>query len=597
MIANMRKFTFVLYHLDYKNFLSHLQKLGVVHIIRKKAAQSEALTAGKTQIEQYTEALKYMKKLVLETSARTQTQLLPKMLLNQINTARQKKDQLNRQVEILNRQIAEIAPWGYFDPNMLSKLSANGIRALFYSCSRNHFKDEWKQKYALEVVANQFGTVYFIVIAKDTEKVSIDADLFSLPEKTLKTLEGECEEANRELQSINQFLSDIAKTAVFEFEEEIHRLTGDYEYEEAIQQADSEADDHIMVLGGWIPVEEESSLIKFLEEKSVIYFKSAPEAKDDVPVLLKNNWFAKLYEPIAELFMLPKYNDLDLTPFFAPFFMLFFGFCNADIGYGVVLILFALFLKKKMKNPGIKSYMNLIMLFGIATSVMGWAMGSVFAYDLKAAPIIGGTIPIRETEQIFNFALILGVIQILFGILINAGKQMRQSGFRYGIASLGTFLFLLSAVIMGSKVMGAEPGILADYAKYPMYLGLAMVFLFNSPGKNIIINILSGIWIMYNVLTGFFGDLLSYIRLFALGVSSAILGIVVNAMAAQFSAVPIIGPVIFLVFMIFGHTLNLALGALSGFVHPLRLTFVEFYKNAGFTGPGLSYKPFGRKNQ
>ena len=206
-------------------------------------------------------------------------------------------------------------------------------------------------------------------------------------------------------------------------------------------------------------------------------------------------------------------------------------------------------------------------------------------------------LPIRETEQIFNFALILGVIQILFGILINAGKLMRQSGVKHGIASIGTFLFLLSAVIMGSKVMGANPGVLAAYAVYPMYLGLAMVFLFNTPGKNIIINILSGIWIMYNVLTGFFGDLLSYIRLFALGVSSAILGIVVNAMADQFSGIPIIGPVIFLVFMIFGHTLNLALGALSGFVHPLRLTFVEFYKNAGFNGPGPNYKPFGKINQ
>lgn len=124
--------------------------------------------------------------------------------------------------------------------------------------------------------------------------------------------------------------------------------------------------------------------------------------------------------------------------------------------------------------------------------------------------------------------------------------------------------------------------------------GLAMIFLFNSPKKNILINLGMGVWTLYNLVTGFFGDILSYIRLFALGVSSTILGIVVNAMAQQLAAVPVVGWLLFLVFMVLGHGLNLALGALAGFVHPMRLTFVEFYKNAGFEGPGLEYRPFGK---
>ncbi len=597
MIARMRKYTFVLYHLDYEEFLTGLQKQGVLHIIRDKDASSEKMTLNRKLIEQYAECSKYLKKLLNDDSKAIQTPLLPKMLLNQINQARQKKDKLNRTQELLSRQLQDLKPWGHFDYEAVAKLKQEGVNACFYTSSKNHFKSAWAENYALEVVCELLGTIYFVVLSKNDEVPEIDADLFSFPPKSLKELEAELRDASEEMLSIEQFLAEHAKTASTLFEAEIGKLTGEFEFEDALQQADREADEHIAVLSGWIPLEDEPSLQKFLADKGVIHFSADPKEEDSVPVLLKNSWFASLYEPIAKLFMLPKYNDMDLTPFFAPFFMLFFGFCNADIGYGVILILFALFLKKKIKDPGIKAYMNLIMIFGIATSFMGWMMGSVFAYDIKNMAVIGGSVPIRETEQIFNFALVLGVIQILFGILLNAAKQMRQSGFRYGIASLGTFLFLLAAVIMGSTVMGADPGVLGVYAKYPMYLGLAMVFLFNSPGKNIIINILSGIWIMYNVLTGFFGDLLSYIRLFALGVSSAILGIVVNAMAAQFSAVPYIGPVIFLIFMVFGHTLNLALGALSGFVHPLRLTFVEFYKNAGFTGPGPEYKPFGRNNQ
>jgi V/A-type H+-transporting ATPase subunit I len=130
-----------------------------------------------------------------------------------------------------------------------------------------------------------------------------------------------------------------------------------------------------------------------------------------------------------------------------------------------------------------------------------------------------------------------------------------------------------------------------------MYLGLGMVLLLNTPGKNIFLNIANGLWIMYGAVTGFFGDLLSYIRLFALGVSSGILGFVINTMAAQFGVIPIIGPVLYILFMIGAHGLNIALSSLGAFVHPMRLTFVEFFNNAGFSGPGIAYKPFGKQNQ
>jgi V/A-type H+-transporting ATPase subunit I len=227
---------------------------------------------------------------------------------------------------------------------------------------------------------------------------------------------------------------------------------------------------------------------------------------------------------------------------------------------------------------------------------MGFVMGSFFSYDLKNT-FLNPYIPIRDTNQIFNFALLLGLIQILTGKVLNAIKQMLQSGFIHGVATLGVAIFVLSLAIAGSPMLGAKPGTILNYTKYGMYFGLALVFLLNSPGKSIIFNLANGIWVMYGVFTGFFGDLLSYIRLFALGVSGGILGFVINTMAAQFGAVPIIGPVLFIVFMIAGHSLNIALSSLGAFVHPMRLTFVEFFNNSGFSGPGIPYKPFGKQKQ
>ena len=598
MIAPMKKFTFLLYHLDYESFLADLQSLGVVHIIRSKAIVSEGMAANQVLIEKYTEGLKFLRKYLSDKSEAFQTQLGPKMLLNQMNSAREKTEVLAREKDILIRQINEIRPWGNFRYDLIEKLAVAGVSIKFYSCPRNMYKVAWEEEHHIEQVSEEHGQQYFmeIVHGVDSDPEPIEADLFTFPEKTLKELQKELATLEEELDAIETYFSQIAKTASQSFEDEIQRLTGDYEFEEAINQGDSEAEDHIRMLGGWIPQEREAELKDYLKNKDIIFFEALPKAEDEVPILLKNNRFAEFFEPISRMFMLPKYNDLDLTPFFAPFFMLFFGFCNADIAYGIILILLSLLIRKKSKNQGMKNMMMLVMLFGVSTIIMGWVMGSMLAFDMKLWAGIGGTVPIREMNHIFNFAIVLGVIQILFGILLNAYKQIKQNGFMYGIAPIGIFLFLLSAVIMGSPQLGAKPGAMADHAKYVMYLGLFMIFFFNSPGKNIIINILSGLWKMYNVVTGFFGDLLSYIRLFALGVSSGILGLVVNSMAGGMLNIPYIGWLIFFVFMVFGHTLNLALGALGGFVHPLRLTFVEFYKNAEFSGPGIEYKPFGRKN-
>ena len=121
-----------------------------------------------------------------------------------------------------------------------------------------------------------------------------------------------------------------------------------------------------------------------------------------------------------------------------------------------------------------------------------------------------------------------------------------------------------------------------------------MILLFNDPKANLIIRILKGMWQLYDI-TGLFGDVLSYIRLFALGVSGGILGLVINSIAGEFLGIPYIGWLIWIVFLIIGHTGNILLSGLGSFVHPMRLTFVEFYKNSGWTGGGKEYKPF-KKN-
>jgi len=361
------------------------------------------------------------------------------------------------------------------------------------------------------------------------------------------------------------------------------------------------------------------------------------------------------------LYNLPAYYEMDLTPYFAPFFMIFFGFCLGDAGYGVFMILLASLLKLKAKKK-MKPVLSLVQFMGIATIIFGLISGTFFGINLidsgytltsQSMEELGSeTLPktvlndlmvlegeyfktrseflaaleqqmdsqsfsqfsseiIKTSEpgsklfssfrhlmldsmSMFNFALIIGGMQIIFGFFIKIFNITKRRGFKYALSSLGWFIFLLSVILYAG---GGELGFLdMDATRVAFYIitGFAglLIFAFNNPDKHIFARLGGGIWDTYGVVTGLFGDVLSYIRLFALGISSAILGFVFNDISLQLLNIPYIGWLFFLILLLIGHSINLFLATLGGIIHPMRLTFVEFYKNAGFQGGGKKYEPF-----
>jgi V/A-type H+-transporting ATPase subunit I len=162
-------------------------------------------------------------------------------------------------------------------------------------------------------------------------------------------------------------------------------------------------------------------------------------------------------------------------------------------------------------------------------------------------------------------------------------------GWQYAMLPIGWIIMLLG--ITDTTITKMLPSI----NMYIIYAGIALVVFFSDPASGIFGRIGKGIWELYGI-SGIFGDVLSYVRLFALGISGAILGFVVNTIGLQIKdSFPIIGPIFFVIFLIIGHGANLLISSLGAFVHPMRLTFVEFYKNAGFAGGGKEYKPFKNK--
>ena len=361
-----------------------------------------------------------------------------------------------------------------------------------------------------------------------------------------------------------------------------------------IEQA---AGEKLMLLEGWVPARNKIEIEAFLDSSHVYYELSDPTPEDNVPIELNNKGFFSWFEPICKLYMLPKYNELDLTPFFAPFFMVFFGLCLGDSGYGLFLFAGATAyrLMAKKLTASTKSIISLIQVLAASTFFCGLLTGTFFGaniYDLDW-PIVQRLkhAVFMDNNDMFQLSLILGVIQIMFGMVLKAVNQTIQFGFKYAVATIGWIILLLS---MG--VSALLPEILPmGGTVHLVILGIAgvMIFLFNTPGKNVFLNIGLGLWDSYNMVTGLLGDVLSYVRLFALGLSGGILAGVFNSLATGMSPDnAVLGPIVMVLIFVIGHAINIFMNVLGAMVHPMRLTFVEFFKNSGYEGGGKEYKPF-----
>ena len=351
---------------------------------------------------------------------------------------------------------------------------------------------------------------------------------------------------------------------------------------------------------GWAEKETSDRVDALLEAyPGVVYLKGDPEPGDDTPVKLKNNRFARVFELVGDMYARPKYGTMDLTPFFAPFYMLFFGICLNDAGYGAILTLLGVWMLSRNRKPGMmRQAAWFATLCGAMTVAFGLLCGSFFGINMKEW--FPG-IPFFDFQgRFFSIALAIGMVQILFGMLLKVVMISSTAGFRHSLASLGWLLVLLGASVAGGLPMldpawtipFYTPSSPAFYAT--LGAGAVLMLFFNSPGRNPFVNFGLGLWDTYNNLTGILSDVLSYIRLFAIGLSGGILATVFNALADGFvpeGANIVVRLLVMVPILLVGHGINLFMSTISSFVHPMRLTFVEFYKNAGFEMSMRSFEP------
>ena len=352
-------------------------------------------------------------------------------------------------------------------------------------------------------------------------------------------------------------------------------------------------DGTVTLFEGWCPAENLSQVETLLENLGCAWTATDPTEEEipQVPVKLRDNFFCRCMNVVTEMYSLPAYNGVDPNPLMAPFFILFFGVMMADMGYGILMIAASLYVLKKSKpREGTRNFMELVFWCGISTTIVG-AMTGGFLGDFipQIAKIINpeSTLelpalftPLNDTVAIMLGSIALGCVQIITGMTISIVRKIQAGNFLDALFDEITWWIILGGVALAIFGIGTVNGI-------PVVLtigGLMLVFGGTREAKGFG-KVTKLVGLIYNGVTGFFSDALSYVRLMALMLSGSVIASVFNTLGATFGNV-----VLFVIVSLIGNALNLALNLLGCYVHDLRLQCLEFF-NRFYQEGGKPYRP------
>ena len=348
-------------------------------------------------------------------------------------------------------------------------------------------------------------------------------------------------------------------------------------------------------LEGWIPAEYWEKAEKNLEKFDCAYQVEdpAPEEYPEVPVQLKNNWFTRPLNMVTEMYSLPAYGSLDPNPLMAPFFIFFYGFMMADMGYGLLMILASLFVMKKVKpnGPTMRYMFPLLGLGGVSTFIMDALTGGFFGDLLpQMAMLINPNTtftalpalfsPLDDALPVLIGSLVIGLVQIFTGMAVSMYRKIKAGDVMDALCNEGAWylVFILFGV-----------GFVIGQLKLALVAIVVLLVLTQGYGKKGIVGKLMGIGgSLYNNITGYFSDILSYSRLMALMLAGAVIAQVFNTLGALTGNV-----VTFFIISMVGNALNFALNLLGCYVHDMRLQCLEyfgrFYEDGGKAFQPMAY--------
>jgi V/A-type H+/Na+-transporting ATPase subunit I len=378
---------------------------------------------------------------------------------------------------------------------------------------------------------------------------------------------------------------------------------------------------NVFVISGFIAERDAGKL----EAEITKHFDAAveledPDEKEEVPVKLSNNAFARPLEWVVDGFSLPAKGEVDPTFSMAVFYYLLFGIMFADAGYGLIMVAacgFCLWKGRNKMERFARDFLEMFLYCGISTIFWGVLFGSYFGdvFDVIATTYFGATtvpvipplwfFPVVEPIRMLTFSMALGILHLLFGLIMKTYQLIKVKDYIsiiYDAASwfilVVTSTILLLSLEMITNILGVQvniPPIVVTISGVLAVLSCVIIVLTNGrESRNPFKRFLKGVYALYGI-TGYLSDVLSYSRLLALGLASGVISSVINKMAAM-AGKGIIGPLVFVIILLFGHAINFAINILGAYVHTNRLQYVEFFGKF-YEGGGRAFNPFSMKTK
>ena len=573
MIAKMTQYSFILLHGDKEQFLSELQGLGVMDITRSSKPVDSRSQSLLDNIRTLRDDVACTEKGMDDTLA-----------------------DLLATHEALGRELAEAEPWGDYDRE---RLAVFGLH--FYRVASKKYDPAWEEQYAIQVVEKDEKEDTRFVIVGDNAGFPLKE--LPAPKRTVGELKALLQEQEEKIEAHRRIL-EARKADIPQMQHEIRVLESELDRYLAATAAVPAAEDTIDTLVGFAPTECDAAVSEYLDQAAVYYIKSEATLEDNPPIKLKNNKFVKMFEVLTDMYGRPDYNEFDPTPYISVFFLLFFAMCMGDAGYGLLLAIIGILLRK---SDGMKSLAPLVTVLGIGTFVVGIVMHTFFGVDISQlawipswlkAVMITGTIGGFEAQMVLSLAI--GIVHLCLAMVVKTVYATRNKGFLGSLGVWGWTLLIVGGVALGTLAMLSllPAGVVKVIFIVLGVVSALGIFLFNDIRRNPLKNIGSGLWEAYNTVTGLLGDVLSYLRLYALGLAGGMLGKAFNDIATMTLGDGSFGFgwFTFALILVIGHALNLAMCCLGAFVHPLRLNFLEFFKNSGYDGKGRVYNPLSSNN-
>ena len=583
MITPMTKFSFILLNGEQEGLLEKLQETGLVDITRSVKPIDGDTEALLSHFQDIDSTIKEISKVHIPEGTITvpaEEDIMPyaKRVLSEYSVL---QDKLKED----RKELAAVRVWGKFSKEDLDRLERNGLKVHFHKLSPKAFKEEWADDYPLQVIESDKNGVWFVVIGDSPLPGEIKA-----PKNCAEDIDWQISEIEAGLATVLGRIKGL-KAQIPVLESMGQATLTDLDLSLACAAAVPAAENTIVTLVGYAPTEKRDEVSATIDSLGVFYLTQDAVAEENPPIAFRNNKFVKMFETLTDMYGRPAYDGFDPTPFISVFFLLFFAFCMGDAGYGLVLVLAGLLLKKV---PSFKDMAPLVVTLGLGTVVIGFLFHTFFSIDISQWQIFQPA-QIAGNDATMVLSLVVGVVHICLAMVVKTIHETKTKGFYASLGTWGWTLLVVGGVIVAAFALaGVLDAALTKWIVIVLGVVSALgIFIFNDPKRNKFANIGMGLWDTYNMITGLVGDVLSYIRLYALGLAGSMLGMAFNDMGVMILGdTPNIGKWIgFLMLVIFGHTLNIAMCALGAFVHPLRLNFLEFFKNAGYEASGRVYNP------